>query len=135
MFDAQSPIYRTEPQGPVKDQPWFHNCVVRLKAASDIWAPEGLLSTLQAVEAQMGRVRGEVAGGPRVIDLDLLLFGDVAMHSEYLTLPHPRMLERAFVLVPLRDIAPGLVLRDGRTIEQALSGLSYRLDGRTISQK
>lgn len=135
MFDAQSPIYKTEPQGPVKDQPWFYNCAVRLKAASDIWAPEGLLSTLQAVEAQMGRIRGEVVGGPRVIDLDLLLFGDVEMHSEYLTLPHPRMLERAFVLVPLRDIAPGLVFSDGSTIDQALSGLSYRLDGRTISQK
>lgn len=135
MFDAQSPIYVTEPQGAVKDQPWFSNCVVRLKAASDIWAPEGLLSTLQAVEAQMGRVRGEVAGGPRTMDLDLLLFGDVEMAGEYLTLPHPRMLERAFVLVPLRDIAPGLVLKDGRTIDQVLSGLSYSLEGNRIAQK
>lgn len=135
MFDAQSPVYKTEPQGPVKDQPWFANCVVRLKAASDIWAPEGLLSTLQAVEAKMGRMRGEVVGGPRVIDLDLLMFGDVAMDSEYLTLPHPRMLERAFVLIPLRDIAPSLVLPDGRTIDQALAGLSYSLDGLAIGQK
>jgi len=83
----------------------------------------------------MGRIRGEVTGGPRVIDLDLVLFGDVVMDSEYLTLPHPRMLERAFVLVPLRDIAPGLVLPDGRTVDQVLAGLSYSLDGRTISQK
>ncbi len=135
MFDAQSPIYTTEPQGEVKDQPWFKNCVARLKAASDIWAPEGLLSTLQAVEAQMGRVRGEVVGGPRVIDLDLLLFGDVEMAGEYLTLPHPRMCERAFVLVPLRDIAPGLVFKDGRTIDQMLMGLDYSLEGRRISQK
>jgi len=134
VFDVQSPIYKTEPQG-LKDQPWFYNCMVRLKATSDIWAPEGLLSTLQAVEAQMGRIRGEVTGGPRVIDLDLVLFGDVVMDSEYLTLPHPRMLERAFVLVPLRDIAPGLVLPDGRTVDQVLAGLSYSLDGRTISQK
>jgi 2-amino-4-hydroxy-6-hydroxymethyldihydropteridine diphosphokinase len=135
MFDAQSPIYKTEPQGKIKDQPWFANCVVRLKAASDIWAPEGLLSTLQAVEAQMGRVRGEVVGGPRVIDLDLLMFGDVEMDGEYLTLPHPRMLERAFVLIPLRDIAPNLVFKDGRNIDQVLAGIEYSLDGRAISQK
>lgn len=134
MFDAQSPVYKTEPQG-YKDQPWFCNCVVRLKAASDIWAPEGLLSTLQAVEAQMGRMRGEIVGGPRNIDLDLLMFGEVEMQAEYLSLPHPRMMERAFVLVPLRDIAPGLVFRDGRTIDQALSSLSYTLNGRNISQK
>jgi len=135
VFDAQSPIYTTEPQGAVKDQPWFSNCVVRLKAGSDIWAPEGLLSTLQAVEAQMGRIRGEVVGGPRVIDLDLLMFGDVEMDGEYLQLPHPRMLERAFVLIPLRDIAPDLVFKDGRTIDQVLAGLSYSLDGRAIGQK
>lgn len=134
MFDVQSPIYKTEPQG-VKEQPWFMNCVVRLKVSSEIWAPEGLLSTLQAVESQMGRTRGELVGGPRAIDLDLLMFGDVEMRNEYLTLPHPRMLERAFVLVPLRDVAPGLVLPGGKTIEETLSGLSYILDGRNISQK
>jgi len=134
VFDAQSPVYKTEPQG-YKDQPWFFNCVVRLKAASDIWAPEGLLSTLQAVEAQMGRTRGEIVGGPRNIDLDLLMFGAVEMQGEYLTLPHPRMLDRAFVLVPLRDIAPGLVFRNGKTIDQALASLSFTLDGRNISQK
>jgi len=135
VFDAQSPIYKTEPQGQVKNQPWFSNCVVRLKVGSDIWAPEGLLSTLQAVETQMGRQRGEIVGGPRCIDLDLLTFGDVQMQGEYLTLPHLRMLERAFVLIPLRDIAPDLVFQDGRSIDQVLSGLSYTLDGRNISQK
>lgn len=108
--------------------------MVRFKVSSDIWAPEGLLSTLQAVESKMGRVR-ETPGGPRNIDLDLLLFGDVAMQGEYLTLPHPRMLRRAFVLVPLRDIAPGLVLPGGLGLEQALAELSFELDGRNISQK
>jgi len=111
------------------------NCVVRLKAASDIWAPEGLLSTLQAVEAQIGRVRGEVQGGPRVIDLDLLMFGDVRMQGDYLTLPHPRMLERAFVLVPLCDIAPELVLSNGKTAKETLAGLPYSQNGNVISQK
>ena len=134
MFDGQSQFYRTEPQGN-KDQPWFTNCVVRMKAASDIWAPEGLLSTLNAVEAQLGRLRGEEFGGPRVIDLDLLLFGDVVMSSEYLTLPHPRMLERAFVLVPLREIAPDLRFEDGRGIDEVLSGIDYTLDGLNILQK
>lgn len=135
MFDAQSPLYLTEPQGPVKDQPWFTNCVVRMKAASDIWAPEGLLSTLQAVEAQMGRLRNGEAGGPRVIDLDLLLLGDMVMAGEYLTLPHPRLFERAFVLVPLRDLAPNLVFPDGRGIDTVLSGVKYTLDGNKILQK
>jgi len=135
VFDAQSPLYLTEPQGPVKDQPWFTNCVVRMKAASDIWAPAGLLSTLQAVEAQMGRLRNGEAGGPRVIDLDLLLLGDVVMAGEYLTLPHPRLFERAFVLVPLRDIAPDLVFPDGRGIDSVLAGVSYTLDGNKILQK
>jgi len=111
-------------------------CVVRFKIGSDIWAPEGLLSTLQAVEGKMGREREPGnEGGPRNIDLDLLMFGDLQMQGEYLTLPHPRMLERAFVLVPLRDIAPGFVFADGKTIDQALAALSYTLDGRNISQK
>ncbi len=126
-------MYRTEPQD-VRDQPWFVNSVVRFKVGSDIWAPEGLLSALQAVEAKMGRVR-DVPRGPRIIDLDLLLFGDVVMQGEYLTLPHPRMMRRAFVLVPLRDIAPGLLLPGGVSIDQALAGLSFGLDGRNISQK
>lgn len=135
VFEAQSQIYKTEPQG-FKDQPWFANAVVRLKVESDIWAPAGLLSTLQAIECQMGRVRSELKDGPRVIDLDLLLFGDVEMDSEYLTLPHPRMFERAFVLVPLRDVLhQGTVFPDGRDIHQALSDISFKLDGLTISQK
>ncbi len=136
IFEAQSNIYKTEPQGAVKDQPWFANAVVRLKVESDIWAPAGLLSTLQAIEGQMGRVRHGEQGGPRVIDLDLLLFGDVVMESEYLTLPHPRMFDRAFVLVPLREVLlQGTVFPDGRDIHQALAEIAYTLDGYTISQK
>ncbi|OGR36112.1 MAG: 2-amino-4-hydroxy-6-hydroxymethyldihydropteridine diphosphokinase [Desulfovibrionales bacterium GWA2_65_9] len=135
VFEALSDIYHTEPQGDVKDQPWFSNAVVRLQVASDVWAPEGFLSTIQAIEIKMGRLRGAEPGGPRVIDLDLLLYGDTEMSTEYLTLPHPRMLDRAFVLVPLRDVAPKLVFKDGRNIDQVLAGLDYTLDGRTIAQK
>ncbi|PKN09470.1 MAG: 2-amino-4-hydroxy-6-hydroxymethyldihydropteridine diphosphokinase [Deltaproteobacteria bacterium HGW-Deltaproteobacteria-8] len=134
-FGALSHIYRTDPQGDVKDQPWFSNAVVRLEIASDVWAPEGFLSTIQAIEVKMGRLRGMDPGGPRIIDLDLLLFGDTEMDSDYLTLPHPRMLKRAFVLVPLREVAPKLVFKDGRTIDQVLSGLNYTLDGLNIAQK
>lgn len=135
VYEALSNIYHTEPQGAVKDQPWFANAVVRLQVASDVWAPEGFLSTIQAIEIKMGRLRGVEPGGPRVIDLDLLMYGDTEMSTEYLTLPHPRMLERAFVLVPLRDVAPKLVFKDGRNIDQVLAGLNYSLDGQTLAQK
>jgi len=136
-FEAQSNIYRTEPQGEIKDQPWFYNAVVRLRVESDIWAPEGVLSTLQAIESQMGRIRGEVKGGPRVIDLDLLIFGDVVMSSEYLTLPHPRMVERAFVLIPLREVTNNqtLVFPDGQDIHQAIGALKFTVDDNIIHQK
>jgi len=135
VFEALSNIYHTEPQGQVKDQPWFANAVVRLQVASDVWAPEGFLSTIQAIEIKMGRLRGADPGGPRIIDLDLLMYGDLEMHTEYLTVPHPRMLERAFVLVPLRDVAPKLVFKDGRNIDQVLAGLDYTLDGNKIVQR
>lgn len=135
VFEALSNIYHTEPQGQVKDQPWFANAVVRLQVASDVWAPEGFLSTIQAIEIKMGRLRGADPGGPRIIDLDLLMYGDLEMHTEYLTVPHPRMLERAFVLVPLRDVAPKLVFKDGRSIDQVLAGLDYTLDGNKIVQR
>ncbi len=135
VFEALSHIYRTDPQGAVTDQPWFSNAVVRLQVASDVWAPEGFLSTIQAIEIKLGRIRGIEPGGPRIIDLDLLMFGDTELSTEYLTVPHPRMLERAFVLVPLRDVAPKLVFKDGRNIDQVLAGLDYTLDDRTITQK
>lgn len=98
-----------------------------------IWSPEGLLSTLLAIEDQMGRVR-DVPGGPRVIDLDILLFDDRTMRTDFLNLPHPRLKERAFVLVPLREIAPGLVLPDGESIDEALARLDYEVRGDEIRQ-
>ena len=98
-----------------------------------IWSPEGLLSTLLAIEDQMGRVR-EVSGGPRVIDLDILLFDGREMRTGFLDLPHPRMKERAFVLVPLREVAPDLVFPDGETIDDALARLDYDVRGDEIRQ-
>jgi 2-amino-4-hydroxy-6-hydroxymethyldihydropteridine diphosphokinase len=128
-----SAVYETEPQG-LRDQPWFVNQVVRLAADPVIWSPEGVLSTLQAVEAQMGRTRGE-PDGPRVMDIDLLLFGDRVMQGGYLTLPHPRMRERAFVLVPLFEIAPDLVFPDGVALRQALAQVRHRVEGNRIWQE
>lgn len=131
---AMSELYQTEPQG-LKDQPWFTNQVVHLEVDPEIWACEGLLSTFQAIEGQMGRDRDEEEpGGPRVIDIDLLLFGDRTMEDEFLTLPHPRMHERAFVLVPLKEIAPGLTFPNGETIDQALSRVQYRTEDKKIWQ-
>lgn len=96
-----SGIYETDPVG-YEDQPAFLNMAAAL--ATDL-APAELLRTLLSIEKEMGRVR-DVRWGPRTIDLDLLIYEDVTMETQELTLPHPRMGERAFVLVPLRDVWP-----------------------------
>ncbi|MGE4553675.1 MAG: 2-amino-4-hydroxy-6-hydroxymethyldihydropteridine diphosphokinase [Desulfovibrionaceae bacterium] len=129
---ALSEIYLTQPQGKA-DQPWFHNQVAHLRIDPVIWAAEGFMSVLLAIEAQMGRARTE-PNGPRVIDMDLLLFGDTVMDSEFLTLPHPRLAQRAFMLVPLKELAPALVFPDGRTIDEVLAGVQYRQEGLKIWQ-
>ena len=130
---AVSPVYRTEPQGN-KNQPWFHNQVAHL-ACGPQWSAPALLDALLAVEAALGRQRrGEARRGPRRIDLDLLLFGTELCKNERLCLPHPRMFERAFVLVPLQNIAPELVLPDGRSLQRCLAALSYRLQADCIYQ-
>ncbi len=98
-----SPFYRTEPVGK-KDQDWFINAVVAVETSLK---PREFLDFLLKVERQMGRERKE-RWGPRVIDLDILLFGDKVLSESGLQIPHPRMPERRFVLVPLRDIAPRL---------------------------
>lgn len=100
---ARSRLYRTKPWG-VADQPDFVNAVARLEAAL---APRALLDALLAIEAGAGRVRG-VRNGPRILDLDLLLYGDRIINELDLVLPHPRLHERAFVLLPLADVAPEL---------------------------
>lgn len=97
-----SSVYRSEPVG-FREQPDFYNLVVRGRTAL---LPEGLLARLHAVEAAMGRVRS-FRDAPRVIDLDLLGYGDRVMDVPGLVVPHPRMTARAFVLVPLAEVAPG----------------------------
>ena len=100
-----APLYRTAPLG-YTDQDWFCNTVAEMETSMP---PLDLLEQLLVLENKMGRVRQE-RWGPRTIDLDLLLYGNVTMNSQKLTLPHPRMHNRAFVMVPLADLAPRLIL-------------------------
>jgi 2-amino-4-hydroxy-6-hydroxymethyldihydropteridine diphosphokinase len=93
--------YRTEPV-PLSDQPWFVNAVVSL--ATELGA-EDLLIVLQAIERQFGRVRGE-PNAPRILDLDILDYQGEVMNATSLVLPHPRLHERRFVLMPIAEIAP-----------------------------
>lgn len=131
---AASSLYRTEPQGR-KDQPWFLNQVVRLSCTDSV-EPEQLLDAMLAKELDMGRVRdANDRFGPRVIDMDLLLFGEeVRAETPHLLLPHPRMTERAFVLVPLVELEPDLVLPDGQKAAEILDKLDYRLEDSAIFQ-
>jgi 2-amino-4-hydroxy-6-hydroxymethyldihydropteridine diphosphokinase len=99
-----SSLYRTMPIG-ITEQPEFVNAVAALDTQL---APGALLRELLAIERTAGRRRGPVEGGPRTLDLDLLLYGNLKMTSADVTIPHPRMHERAFVLVPLFEIAPTL---------------------------
>ncbi len=133
VIDASS-LYKTEPQGR-KDQPWFLNQVVKL-ACDDAVEAETLLDAMLAKELEMGRVRDAADRfGPRVIDMDLLLFGqEIRRDAPHLILPHPRMHERAFVLVPLAELAPDLTLPSGERVETLLRKLEYRLEGSAIFQ-
>ena len=101
---AVSSFRETDPVGGVP-QPLFLNLAARLEISPAL-SPEALLAEMQRVERAFGRRREtEIRGGPRTLDLDLLLFGDETRATDFLALPHPRMWERAFVLAPLRDVA------------------------------
>ncbi len=97
----ESSIYETAPRD-VEDQPWFLNQVIECE--TDLF-PRQLLARLQKIEQEMGRKR-RIAKGPREIDLDILLFGNAVVKAPDLEIPHPRMLERRFVLEPLAELAP-----------------------------
>lgn len=131
---AVSTCYVTEPQDKA-DQPWFHNRVAAL-GLGPAWTPETLLGALQDLETAMGRPPEGLRErfGPRPIDLDLLLFGSQCRNTDVLTLPHPRMRQRAFVLVPLGDIAPALVFPDGEGIDAALAKIPFKIEGNSIFQ-
>jgi 2-amino-4-hydroxy-6-hydroxymethyldihydropteridine diphosphokinase len=100
-----SSFYETEPVDYL-DQPWFLNCVVEGETDS---RPIDLLHALRVIESQLGSEKA-FAKGPRLLDIDILLFGDLLLDTPELQIPHPRMLERRFVLAPLAEIAPQLKL-------------------------
>jgi 2-amino-4-hydroxy-6-hydroxymethyldihydropteridine diphosphokinase len=113
-----SSLYDTEPVG-YSAQDWFLNLAA---GGLTSLSPFELLAFTQSIEKRMKRVK-TIVNGPRVIDVDILLYNDEQIASDTLTLPHPRMLERAFVLAPLCEIAPGLMV-DGRYIKDCLDGLN-----------
>jgi 2-amino-4-hydroxy-6-hydroxymethyldihydropteridine diphosphokinase len=113
-----SPFHETDPVG-VIDQPKFVNAVAEL---STRLGPCDLLESLLAIERELGRDRSrEERWGPRTLDLDLLLYGGEMIDEPGLTVPHPRLAERRFVLEPLHELVPGLVLPDGTRIGDLLA--------------
>ena len=124
---ACSSLYRTAPVGDA-DQPDFINAVCAVETER---APLDLLNDLRALEALSGRTRDrERPNGPRTLDLDLLLYDELAVNVPGLTLPHPRMHERAFVLFPLRELAPDRVIPGFGTV----SALAARCGGQRIER-
>jgi 2-amino-4-hydroxy-6-hydroxymethyldihydropteridine diphosphokinase len=117
---ARSSDYSTPPWGEAQ-QADFINACIEIETSLD---PHALLFALQKIEVKFGRDRThERRWGPRTLDLDLIAYDDVTMQTPELTLPHPHLFERAFVLVPLAEIAPNLVIA-GRSINSALAQLS-----------
>jgi 2-amino-4-hydroxy-6-hydroxymethyldihydropteridine diphosphokinase len=114
---ARSSLYRSPPMGP-PDQPDYVNAVAALLTALPA---ADLLAALQSIEDAQGRRRDGPRWGPRTLDLDLLLYGELAVNSDRLVLPHPGLAERAFVLVPLLEVAPGLRIPGGPSVAQLAS--------------
>jgi 2-amino-4-hydroxy-6-hydroxymethyldihydropteridine diphosphokinase len=126
---ASSSVYETEPVGLVLDQREFYNACLRVRTN---YQPEELLDVCKAVERELGRAETGIRHGPRPIDVDLLLLDDVQYRSERLTLPHPEVRSRRFVLVPLLELEPGLTLPGGYRLADALAelvGQEVRLAG------
>jgi 2-amino-4-hydroxy-6-hydroxymethyldihydropteridine diphosphokinase len=119
--EAVSTLTETEPVGPVLDQPPFLNGAARLDASL---TPRGLLDALLRIESELGRTREGPPGGPRPIDLDLLLYDETRIEEPGLAVPHPRLHERRFVLEPLLELEPSLKVPGKGTVE----GLLARLD-------
>ena len=114
---ASSSVYETAPQGEVTDQPDFLNACLRIRTDLD---PEALLDACKEVESELGRAPGGVRHGPRPIDVDVLLLDDVEHRSERLTLPHPEVGIRRFVLEPLLELDPELRLPGGKPLNELL---------------
>jgi len=118
---ARSSVYETAPQGEVLDQPDFLNAAVAIETEL---GPEELLDLCKEVERRLGRDFGQVRHGPRVVDVDVLLLGDVEHRSERLTLPHREVTTRRFVLEPLLELDPDVALPGGARLDDALAAVA-----------
>jgi 2-amino-4-hydroxy-6-hydroxymethyldihydropteridine diphosphokinase len=116
-FAGASSLYRTSPLGP-QDQPDFINAVARLDT---LLSPEQLLVELQSIEQQQGRQRTSERWGPRTLDLDIILYGDLILNTPTLTIPHSGLLERDFWLIPLFELAPDLIFPNGMLLKDCLN--------------
>ncbi|HWF54987.1 MAG TPA: 2-amino-4-hydroxy-6-hydroxymethyldihydropteridine diphosphokinase [Solirubrobacteraceae bacterium] len=117
---ASSSVYDTEPVGLVLDQPSFLNACLRVETEL---GPEELLDACKAVERSVGRAVDGVRHGPRAIDVDLLLLGSAVYRSDRLSLPHPEVSARRFVMVPLLELDPSLTLPGGERVSELLAAL------------
>ena len=118
--EAVSSLYETEPVGEILEQPDFLNAAIRIRTSLE---PEELLDVCKAIEAEHGRAFAGPRHGPRPIDIDLLLLGDLELRTDRLTLPHPEVTSRRFVLAPLLELDPELSLPDGTELRAALEDL------------
>jgi 2-amino-4-hydroxy-6-hydroxymethyldihydropteridine diphosphokinase len=126
---ASSSVYETAPQGEVLDQPDFLNACLQIETELD---PEGLLDACKGVERELGRALGGRRHAPRPIDVDVLLLGGLDLRSERLTLPHPEVTSRRFVLEPLLELDHSLRLPNGTPLADAMdrvAGQRVRLVG------
>jgi 2-amino-4-hydroxy-6-hydroxymethyldihydropteridine diphosphokinase len=127
--EAVSSIYETEPVGEVLDQPDFLNAAIRIRTDLE---PETLLDMCKAIEVERGRMLAAARHSPRPLDIDLLLLGDIELEAERLTLPHPEVISRRFVLAPLLELDPELALPDGSRLTDALAALGPGQDVRRL---
>ena len=126
VVEACSSVYETEPVGEILDQPDFLNAAVRIETELE---PLQLLDLCKAIEVERGRVFAAPRHGPRPLDVDLLLLDGLELESERLTLPHPQVSSRRFVLVPLLELDAELALPDGTRLSEALE----RLEGERVA--
>lgn len=116
-----SSLYFSRPMGP-QDQPDYMNAVLSLSTSL---SAEALLDALQNIENTAGRVRKDNRWGARILDLDIILFGDDVIHSDRLTVPHYGMKEREFVLLPLHEISPDLILPDNKKLSAIIQTIDH----------
>jgi len=119
-IDAVSSAFETEPVGEVLDQPDFLNAAIRIRTDLE---PEALLEVCKEVEVERGRILDTPRHSPRPLDVDLLLLGELELKTDRLTLPHPEVTSRRFVLTPLLELDPELALPDGASLSDALASL------------